>query len=261
MRVAASSYRAGTESCIGRLVGICARDARPAADGARDRDRAVKRGQPVGKATQPAAGAGVGAADPVVVDLDAQLIVELADPHRRPGRAWRTWSRWSGPRRRRSTRRPPRRAGSAPGRCRRPPSTDVRSARDSTAGPESALGEDERDGSRGPGREARRGPPWPHPPRAPGCDGPPGSPPSPSARRATCSSRLSETSRCWAPSWRSRSTRRRSRSPASTIRAREARTSSSWASTWPCSRALASISRRARRRATRRVPSSAVATG
>ena len=40
--------------------------------------------------------------------------------------------------------------------------------------------------------------------------------------RASCSSIISATSRCWAPSWRSRPSRRRSASPASTSRAREA---------------------------------------
>ena len=39
------------------------------------------------------------------------------------------------------------------------------------------------------------------------------------------SASVSDTSRCWAPSWRSRSTRFRSASPASTIRARDSRTS------------------------------------
>src|SRR5690348_14693307 len=48
------------------------------------------------------------------------------------------------------------------------------------------------------------------------------------------------TSRCCAPSCRSRSSRRRSASPASTIRAREARTWSSWTWISACSRACSS---------------------
>ena len=54
--------------------------------------------------------------------------------------------------------------------------------------------------------------------------------------RASWSSIISATSRCWAPSWRSRPRRRRSASPASTSRARDAR--SAW------SRARSSTSRR-----------------
>ena len=52
---------------------------------------------------------------------------------------------------------------------------------------------------------------------------------SPSRPRASWSARRIPSRRCWAPSWRSRSSRRRSASPASTMRAREARTSASWA--------------------------------
>ena len=55
--------------------------------------------------------------------------------------------------------------------------------------------------------------------------------PSGSSRsRALASRRATEraTSRCCAPSWRSRSSRRRAASPAATMRAREARSSSSW---------------------------------
>src|SRR5215207_959344 len=46
-----------------------------------------------------------------------------------------------------------------------------------------------------------------------------------------------ETSRCWAPSWRLRSSRRRSASPAATMRSREARSSASRPSDSACSRA------------------------
>ena len=45
---------------------------------------------------------------------------------------------------------------------------------------------------------------------------------------ASRSASESETRRCWAPSWRFRSSRRRSSSPAATIRPRDARISSSW---------------------------------
>ncbi len=50
------------------------RDAGSATVGAYDRERAVERSKPVGKAAQAAAGAGVRASHPVVLDLDAQLI-------------------------------------------------------------------------------------------------------------------------------------------------------------------------------------------
>ena len=51
----------------------------------------------------------------------------------------------------------------------------------------------------------------------------------PSRLRTRRSASESPTRRCWAPSWRSRSSRRRSASPASMMRAREERRSSSWA--------------------------------
>ena len=64
-----------------------------------------------------------------------------------------------------------------------------------------------------------------------------------------CASRRSDserpTRRCWAPSCRSRSRRWRSGSPASTIRAREARSSSSRARTSACRRSFSSASRAA----------------
>ena len=54
------------------------------------------------------------------------------------------------------------------------------------------------------------------------------------------------TSRCWAPSWRSRSSRRRSASAASTMRAREARRSSSCAAASACRRSCRARGRRPR---------------
>ena len=63
-------------------------------------------------------------------------------------------------------------------------------------------------------------------------------------RRAACSS-SSDTSRCCTPSCRSRSKRRRAVSSAATMRARDARTSCSWARSSACSRAFSSDSRAA----------------
>ena len=54
--------------------------------------------------------------------------------------------------------------------------------------------------------------------------------PSPSLARASRSISATDTSRCWAPSWRLRSSRRRCSSPARTTRAREAvRSARAWA--------------------------------
>ena len=69
---------------------------------------------------------------------------------------------------------------------------------------------------------------------------PPGSPAKRS--RASCSSIISATSRCCAPSCRSRPSRRRSASPASTSRARDARSASSRARSSTSSRAFSSAS-------------------
>ena len=60
--------------------------------------------------------------------------------------------------------------------------------------------------------------------------------------RASWSSIISETSRCCAPSCRSRPSRRRSASPASTIRARDARSASSRARSSTSSRSFSSAS-------------------
>ena len=66
-------------------------------------------------------------------------------------------------------------------------------------------------------------------------------------RRARASPSWSEspTSRCWAPSWRSRSRRRRSASPVATTRARDVRRCSSWARISACSRSFSSARRAA----------------
>ena len=64
----------------------------------------------------------------------------------------------------------------------------------------------------------------------------------PSRERIVRSDTASATRRCCAPSCRSRSTRRRSASAASTIRVRDARTSSSWARRSSWSRALSTAS-------------------
>ena len=64
--------------------------------------------------------------------------------------------------------------------------------------------------------------------------------------RASWSSIISATSRCWAPSWRSRPSRRRSASPASTSRAREARSASRRARSSTSSRCVLERQRRGR---------------
>ena len=61
--------------------------------------------------------------------------------------------------------------------------------------------------------------------------------------RACCSVRVTPIRRCWAPSWRSRSIRRRSASPAATSRVRDARTSSSCARTVAVRRAFSRAKR------------------
>ena len=63
--------------------------------------------------------------------------------------------------------------------------------------------------------------------------------------RSSCSVIPIPSSRCWAPSCRSRSSRRRSSSPARTMRARESRSSSSCARSSACSRSFSSASRAA----------------
>ena len=69
-------------------------------------------------------------------------------------------------------------------------------------------------------------------------------PASPASPREAARPSVSEsvTSRCWAPSWRLRSIRRRSASSAATIRARDARTSASWARTSAARRSFSSTS-------------------
>ena len=76
-------------------------------------------------------------------------------------------------------------------------------------------------GSRGPAREARRCPARRD--RAPRREATGAAPcPSLSARCASFSVTIVWTRRCWAPSWRSRTTRRRASSPAVSTRARDA---------------------------------------
>ena len=71
---------------------------------------------------------------------------------------------------------------------------------------------------------------------------------SASVPRARASARFrvndTRTSRCWAPSWRSRSMRRRAASAASTIRTRDARSSSVRACSISCRRSASSAARR-----------------
>ena len=85
----------------------------PAAVVVGDAEVAVESGDPVGEAVQPRA-VGVGAAAPVVEDLDRQRAVALADAAPTPARPRRAWRRWRAPRRRGS-----RSAASTPaaGRC------------------------------------------------------------------------------------------------------------------------------------------------
>ena len=69
--------------------------------------------------------------------------------------------------------------------------------------------------------------------------------PAPAARRrASWAMSAAETNRCCAPSWRSRSRRRRAASAASTIRAREAVSSRAWAASASLRRSRSSASRR-----------------
>ncbi len=82
----AVAYRAHTGAGIGRMVGICAEIRVPPPIGLLDRDRAVERREAVGEAAQAAALTRVGTADAVVIDLDAQVIIESLDPHNRLGR-------------------------------------------------------------------------------------------------------------------------------------------------------------------------------
>ena len=171
---------------------------------------------------RPGAAQRVGAADAVVGDLDDDATPFCALRRApRPPRPRRTWRRSSAPRRRRSTRPPrPGRAAAPRGRRRARPGSGARAASASSAAAEPAVGEDRGvDAARELAQlleRVRRAPRsaavriW--------------SAPSGSSRSFACASRSaseSETSRCCAPSWRFRSSRRRSSSPASTMRERE----------------------------------------
>ena len=141
----------------------------------------------------------------------------------------RAWPRWPAPRRPRSRRWP----RSGPGAARRAPHRPWSHRRPLHQGLDGSgqpgLGQDRRVDAAGQLPQLGQGL------RASflaARAAPPGSGSAPAARlRAMPSARLKVTSRCCAPSCRSRSMRRRSASPASTIRAREARTCSSWACT------------------------------
>ena len=184
---------------------------RPAAPRAVDAQRAAERGHAVGDADEPVARA-VGAADAVVADLDAQHAV------RRPRRA---------PRARRArvlddvgqrlgddevgARLDLRREPLAPGRRRRPGGRAAPRTRRRRPAARRASGP--RGGCRAPARAARhRRARRARAPRRRSASAAPGR--RASARCASLSVTIVCTSRCWAPSWRSRTTRRRASSPA-----------------------------------------------
>ena len=72
------------------MAGICAAIRVPPPLGLTIVMRPVERGEAVGQTTQAAAGTRVRATDPVVVDLDAQVIAEPPDAHDRSRRLART---------------------------------------------------------------------------------------------------------------------------------------------------------------------------
>ena len=168
----------------------------------------------------------VGAADAVVGDLDHRHAVAARDPHRRRRSRGRTWRRWPAPRRRRSTpRAPPARAG-APRLSKETVVGDARARRQRVErGLQPVVEHRGMDAARElaqllqrlrelvAGRVQRAA----------------------SASAGSLRMRLwiirswsaTDTSRCCAPSWRLRSSRRRSASPAATMRSREARSSAS----------------------------------
>ena len=179
----------------------------------------------------------VRAADAVVAHVDHRVAV-LA-PHARPARASRrrTWRRWSAPRRRRSRPRSRPRSGAVPPARSRARPAPARGWPATPARRRARAGRAPRDGCRRRGRAARRPPPGRWRTR---CRRARARPPDRSSKRsrASWSSIISATSRCCAPSWRSRPSRRRSASPASTIRARDARSASSRARSSTSSRAF-----------------------
>ena len=200
---------------LGATSGISARTRVPVAGARLATSRlAVERPDAVGEPAQPRPAARIGAADAVVGDLDHDAARPRAGPGRSPRRPARTWPRWSGTRPRRSRPPPPR--GRQPRRrvtSSTVPGTGARAASSSSAAASprsvriagwmprarsrsSAEGElgllvglaDERSA----GRRRRRS----------------------SRLRAMPSFSDSATSRCWAPSCRSRSMRRRASSAA-----------------------------------------------
>ena len=135
-------------------------------------------------------------------------------------RAWRAWRCWSAPPRRRSRRSPRPTAAAAAGMSTRTVTgTGLQRGQPGQGGVQAAVGQHRRVHARGPGSAVRPAPPWPA--RGPGrrC---PGAASGSAANFALArpSSMASDTSRCWAPSCRSRSIRRRSASAASTTLAR-----------------------------------------
>ena len=166
------------------------------------------------------------------------------DADTRRARRARTWRRSRAPPRRGSRRRPrPAAGGARSGTSTIVTGTGERSASDRSAAPRpcsvSTAGWMPRASSRSSSSAARSSASASaRSSAAPFASGP-------SFARASCSASPSESSRCCAPSWRSRSSRRRSSSPALTMRAREARSSASCARSSACSRSFSSASRAA----------------
>ena len=208
-----------------------------------DAERAVDAPTRSARPLRPEPVLGVRAADAVVLDLDDERVVVVREPDRRVGRV-----RVLGDVRERlgdrevrgrlgDGREPPvgqrRRPRPAPARA--PPASRSRGRGRGRSAP--------RGGCRGRARAAR-----PRPARAPRRGARGTGPPTPGSRsiraRATRTSSASVTSRCWAPSWRSRSILRRAASAASTMRAREACSSAARAASTSRRRSASSASRR-----------------
>ena len=189
---------------------------------ARDAQPAVERLDAVGQAAQPAAARVVGAADAVVGDLDRRAVAVAPHAHvgaRRVGVLRDVRQRLAGDEVGRELDRLRQAAGRLAGR----PSSARRARRERARGRRarpcsSTAGWMPRASSRSSSSERREL-------LARGGDERLGGRSSPTrfCSRRSCSAIA--TSRCCAPSWRLRSSRRRSASPASTIRSRDARSS------------------------------------
>ena len=226
-RPASSDRVLGDHDSHGSSTVIVGRPAGRAVDGQRPVDR---RG-PLGQAVQPgAAASGAAPPRPSSVTTTTEPVAAALHGDLGAARPWRAWPRWSAPRRRRS-RRPPRCSASSarhvdaqPDRQRRP-GDDPGQRRVQPAvvehGRVQAADELAQLGQRRLGLVVRRRR-WPA-----------GRARRASVRLARAMPRFiaSETSRCWAPSCRSRSIRRRSASAAATMSARlRASDSTRWVS-------------------------------